>query len=379
MNRERFPRNDIISLLDTNPKFNMAESTPRCLSLAEILDKDLREKLSSVPLNYGTSQGSAAVRSLIASDAGVSSDEVLLTTGAAAATFLTVFCVCESGDEIVATTPNFPPTLDVINAVGAEYRPIELTFENSYQLNLSQLEPKLNANTKLVILVTPQNPSGVAIQRETINNAVRLVEQKAPNALLLVDESYRKAVYDDRRAVSSVAGVARRVLTTASLSKCHGTPGIRIGWVTCTNKRLMDQLVLAKMNTAVSCSIVDEFIAEQILRNEQPILSQHAADLSENLRTVRSWISEHKADLEWIEPDAGALCCVRLKPSRFDKHAVERLYELIGQSQSQIANGEWFGESRRVLRLGFGFLDKKRLESGLATLTTALQIILENK
>jgi DNA-binding transcriptional MocR family regulator len=78
--------------------------------------------------------------------------------------------------------------------------------------------------------------------------------------------------------------------------------------------------------------------------------------------------------VDWLRPDAGALCCFRLKPEAFDGAAVERFYTALAEEGVRVANGTWFGEEQRVFRLGFGLLTMPDLEAGLTGLTAALQL-----
>ena len=71
--------------------------------------------------------------------------------------------------------------------------------------------------------------------------------------------------------------------------------------------------------------------------------------------------------------DAGALCCVRLKPAVFNDVAVGHFYDVLAGEDVRVANGTWFGEDARVFRLGFGFLSMPDLEAGLAILSAAVR------
>ena len=74
-------------------------------------------------------------------------------------------------------------------------------------------------------------------------------------------------------------------------------------------------------------------------------------------------------------PDAGALCCVRLKPSVFDDGAVDCFYEGLAQEGVRVARGIWFGDEARVFRLGFGLLSKADLAAALTRLSAAVRRI----
>jgi aspartate/methionine/tyrosine aminotransferase len=369
----KFPPNEIISLLDVNLKFNLAESTATNLTFGEIADDVFLSAFKKLELGYGTSRGYEPLRNEIASRTATSADNVMITNGAAGSVFLTVFSLCSVGDEVVTVVPNFPPTMDIISAVGATKRTLPLSFDEGYELNIERLSSVLSERTRLVIFVTPHNPSGTSTTRKTIETAVRLVQQKSPKAYILIDETYREATYGDHQVTLSMAGFSERVLTTTSLSKCHGAPGIRLGWLTCNDTELLEQLTLAKLNTVISCSVMDEFVGLHILKNSQGILDQRKILLQKGVTVLEDWIQNNTAFVEWVRPDAGALCCVRLRPDVFTDTEVNAFYAQAGNVQVQLASGEWFGEQKRVFRLGFGFLPIPLLEQALSLLEGILR------
>lgn len=366
--KERFPYNDIITLLDQNRTFNLAESTSEDLLFGDILDSQLLTSLQKTKLSYGTSKGSITLRQLIAGKLNISHDKILITNGASSAIFLSLFSMCNTGDEVVTVIPNFPPTLDVISAVGATKKTIEISFDNKYQFSIPDLENKLTERTKLIILVSPHNPSGTIITDENVKSILRLMEIKSPKAYMLIDETYREATYGENIIRKSFAGFSEKILTTASLSKCHGTPGLRIGWVTCHNKTLLQQLTLAKMNTVISCSPLDEKIAVAVLQKDAEIFAYRKTILSKAIITVETWVTTNAEFIEWVKPSAGALCCIRLRQDRFSDDDVDRFYQLLPENELQLAAGNWFGQPKRIFRLGFGFLPLDTLECALKQL-----------
>ena len=77
--------------------------------------------------------------------------------------------------------------------------------------------------------------------------------------------------------------------------------------------------------------------------------------------------------VEWVRPDAGALCVVRLKPSMFSDGAVARFHQELARHDARVADGAWFGEEPRVFRLGFGLPEPVELDAALRVLTAALR------
>ena len=117
----------------------------------------------------------------------------MITNGAAGSIFLTAFSLCNAGDEVITVSPNFPPTMDIISAIGATKKTIPLSFDEKYELNIERLSSVLSERTKLVIFVTPHNPSGTSTTQKTIETAIHLIQRKSPGAYILIDETYRES------------------------------------------------------------------------------------------------------------------------------------------------------------------------------------------
>ncbi|KXU96502.1 aminotransferase [Caballeronia megalochromosomata] len=374
----RFPRNEIISLLDVNRPLNLAESTSQDLTLGELLELPGLEHIRDLKLGYGRSAGSVALREAIAEACKVPAEQIITTQGTALGLFLLAFEVCRSGDEAVLATPCFPPSRDCLVGAGVIVREVKLSFETGYRLDLEQIGEELSANTRLVSIASPQNPSGVQATRSEIERLLALMETRSPEAILFVDETYREATYGGNPAVESFAGLDARIVTGASVSKALGAPGLRTGWLTVADADLRSRLTIAKMNTVISGSVLDEALAAALLRSREGILEQRRKLLAAALEELSHWCERERGRIEWVRPDAGALCCVRLRREAFDDAAVSRFWELLPEHDLQLASGIWFGESERAFRLGFGYLPLARLAPALAALSTVLDAVLAN-
>jgi DNA-binding transcriptional MocR family regulator len=94
--------------------------------------------------------------------------------------------------------------------------------------------------------------------------------------------------------------------------------------------------------------------------------------LAGTLGELSVWCGAEGRRIEWIRPDAGALCSVRLRADVFDDAAVSRFWDLLPANDLQLASGAWFGESPRVFRLGFGYLPQERLGPALSALSSTM-------
>ncbi|MGX8013651.1 pyridoxal phosphate-dependent aminotransferase [Mesorhizobium sp. ORM8.1] len=373
--RGRFPRNDIISLLDVNRRFNLAESTAQDLTFGELIDlAGGAATLRDLKMGYGSSTGLPRLRSAIAALTGVEPDEVVTTQGTALGLFLLAFELCRAGDEAIIATPCFPPARASLAASGVTVRECRLTFDQGYRLTADLLAPLLNERTKLVSIASPQNPSGIRTSVAEVEAILELMRARAPEAILFVDETYRDATYGNETPPPSVAALDEAIITGGSVSKAHGAPGLRVGWLTVRDAGLRDRLTTAKMNIVISGSPLDETLACVVLDNRDMILSERRGLLAAGLSKVAAWVDRQNGRVDWVKPDGGALCCLRLSPDAFDAAAVNRFWSALPEADLQIGDGAWFGESSAILRLGFGYLPINVLAAALDALSKAIEV-----
>lgn len=372
--RGRFPRNEIISLLDVNRRYNLAESTAQDLTFGDIMEMaGGAAALGALKMGYGSSAGLPHLRAGIAALTGVQPDDVVTTQGTVLGLFLLAFELCRPGDEAVLAMPCFPPARDSLVSAGVTLRECRLTFDRGYRLTADLLEPLLNERTTLVSIASPQNPSGIRTTLAEINAILALMRRKAPAARLFVDETYRDATYGDEPTPQSAAMLDEAIIIGGSVSKVHGAPGLRVGWLTVRDSSLRERLTTAKMNIVLSGSPLDETLAAVVLHNREKILGARRGLLANGLSLVAAWVAGRKGLVDWIKPDGGALCCLRLKPDVFDAAGVKQFWSALQASELQIGNGAWFGESSAVLRLGFGYLPIDVLPAALDALSSAIE------
>ena len=364
-----FPASPITAVIDESPDVNLSESIGPDLSVADILGP---ADLAGVSLGYGTSAGDADLRALVAGRLGVPSGQVLLTAGAAGALFLVA--LLHSDGEIVAGLPCYPPMLDALRGLGARVVTVSGRFDDGYRIDTGAFRERLSARTRLVMVASPQNPAGVAITPGEIDEILAAMTKRCPEALLLVDETFREATYGGAAPAASFAGSTERVLTCASLSKAYGAPGLRIGWLTVPGDGLREQLRLAKFNSSICCGVLDEFLAARLLAQADRLLAARGDLMAAARATVEQWIGDHDGRLQWLRPEAGAFCCVRLDPERFGAADVRRFHDRLAERRTAVARGRWFGDSDHVMRLGLAYPPPGDLEKGLDIITDSLRL-----
>ena len=362
-----FATSPMSDLVDVPFRYDLAESTCPPLRIGDLVEP---HALADLELGYGSSSGDAELRALIGAATGVDAGQVLVTVGAIEAMFLLAQDRCRPGNAVLLASPCFPPARSIPEGLGARMDVVRLRFDDGYRLPLDAVARALTPRTRLVSLASPQNPSGVRLTGEELRGLLTAVEDRAPEAVVLVDETYREATYGDAPVPASGAALSPRVVTCGSLSKAHGAPGLRLGWLTTTDADLYERLRNAKFLTTIACSAADEFLAVQLLRRRGEVLAPRAALLQRALGELELWVRDQP--VEFVRPDGGALCCLRLPRDRVPDRAVPGFYARLAANDTRVAPGSWFGEEDRVFRLGFGHLPPTDFTEALARLADAL-------
>jgi aspartate/methionine/tyrosine aminotransferase len=328
---------------------------------------DLGISLHDLLLFYGDHKGRPELRELIAAESKLNQHDVLITPGAAAALFMVATALLEKGDHAVIAKSNYATNIETPRAIGARASYINLHFENGYALDLAELENLITADTKLVSLTYPHNPTGVLINEETLKKIIALVESK--NTWLLFDETYREMSFSTKLPVA--ASLSDRVVSVGSMSKSFGLPGIRIGWVICQHKKMMETLLAAKEQILITNSVIDEEIAYRYLLRKEELFSPVKAMIQQNFIRLKEFMQTQNL-LEWIEPAGGCVCFPRIrKDIRLDTDRFHKI--LLDKYSTYVGRGHWFEEDGRYMRIGYSWDKTEKLVKGLSNILNAIE------
>lgn len=217
-----------------NPSVNPPQKvTETMLSL-------IKEKLPVYLHGYTSAQGDAETRKAISDGikkrfgANVPPDYVYMTCGAAASLTITLKALIDDKkNEVVVFAPFFTEYRVFIENAGGKVV-VSLPEAETFQIDLSDLEKKITANTCAVIVNSPNNPSGVVYTEDTVKSLCALLEKKGEehgNEILLIsDEPYRDLVYDGVN-VPYIMNYYKNSVVCYSYSKALSLPGERIGYI----------------------------------------------------------------------------------------------------------------------------------------------------
>lgn len=221
---------------------NPSVPSPDCVNEAVVR---LTKELNPVELHgYTSAQGDLNVRKAVAGyinrefNANVNENCIYMTCGAAASLSVCIKALANENDEFITFTPFFPEYRVFVEAAGGKLVAVK-SEEGSFQIDLEAFENAINERTKAVIVNSPNNPSGVVLNRKSIDGLCEVLKRKSEEygrpVFLITDEPYRELVYDGIE-VPYLVNEYDDTFVCYSFSKSMSLPGERIGYVVVSPK-----------------------------------------------------------------------------------------------------------------------------------------------
>jgi aspartate/methionine/tyrosine aminotransferase len=342
-----------------NIECNLAES-----SVTDTNFKDLDFNIKDITLCYGDHKGLPALRELIAADYGLQPEHIILVPGAAAGLFIVATSLLNNESRLLVERPNYATNIETPRLINCAIDFIDLQFEEQFQLNLYKLNTLVQKNPSLISITTPHNPTGSALSEEELQEVVELASKH--NSLLLVDETYRDLSFETPPPLA--ATLSDKVISVSSVSKAYGLPGIRMGWIACTNKRLLELFLAAKEQIFICNSLLDEHVALHYLQHKNKFFAPVKEHIKKNFAILENHMNNSK-NLEWVKPKGGVVCYPRIIPA-IDYHKFYNI--LYNNYQTLVGAGHWFETDKRYMRIGFGWPTAEALAQGLRHIETTI-------
>ncbi len=185
--------------------------------------------------HYGPSAGLPDLRQAIAEYVSrsrgveVASDEVVVVPGGKPIIFFSILTLADVGDEVIYPNPGFPIYESMIQYVGARAVPIRLQEEKDFGLDVDELASLINDRTKLIILNSPQNPTGGVLSKQDIRDIAEAIGDR--NIMVLSDEIYSRLIFEgEHYSIMSVPGFKHRTILLDGFSKTYAMTGWRMGY-----------------------------------------------------------------------------------------------------------------------------------------------------
>ncbi|MHB9129083.1 MAG: pyridoxal phosphate-dependent aminotransferase [Candidatus Humimicrobiaceae bacterium] len=225
VNKLKSTGKDILSFAIGEPDFD----TPQNIKQAGI--NAIRDNFT----HYNPSAGIPALRQEIAKhisatrNISVDPEEVVVTPGGKPIIFYSLFALINPGDEVIYPNPGFPIYESIINFIDGVAVPIPIVEEKNFSIDVDYLEKIITPKTKMIILNSPQNPTGGVIEKEDLERIAELAIKH--NITIFSDEIYSGIVYDGKfNSIASIPGMKERTIILDGFSKTYAMTGWRLGY-----------------------------------------------------------------------------------------------------------------------------------------------------
>lgn len=160
----------------------------------------------------------------------VDSEEVVVTPGAKPIMFFSILACVNPGEEVLYPNPGFPIYESMINFVGAKPVPMPLKEENDFRLDVEYVKEKITNKTKMVILNSPENPTGGVLTREDLKAIADCLSER-DDVLVLSDEIYSRGIYEgEHESIASLPSMKDKTIILDGFSKTYAMTGWRLGY-----------------------------------------------------------------------------------------------------------------------------------------------------
>ena len=185
--------------------------------------------------HYSPASGIPELKPVLAEDVGkrrgitVNPNQVVVTPGAKPIMFFSLLALINPGDEVMYPNPGFPIYESVINFIGAKSVPYPLREEREFSFDINEFLSLISDKTRMIILNTPQNPTGGILTKDDLHAVAEVAQQK--DIIILSDEVYLNILYEGQHfSIASIPGMQDRTIILDGFSKTYAMTGWRLGY-----------------------------------------------------------------------------------------------------------------------------------------------------
>jgi aspartate aminotransferase len=328
------------------------------IQMKDALRNDLYEK---EVIGYSSSKGLEVLRDAIANDLNqtyhvdVTKDQVLVTPGGKFAIFAAILAKVSFGDRVGIPEPTWPVYENCTKLVNGRANPIHTTFEDEWRIDFQQIHELIQVKPTLLILCSPNNPTGKIIPAKNLRELAQLAEEKS--IYLLSDEVYQSYSFKPYKSILQCAN--SNFIYVNSFSKKFGMTGWRVGYA------VSDTETISRMQKIlqISISCVPEFIQKAALKAltmERKRFTDYATQMKERVKIACEAIKT--LPLSYIEPEGGMYIFPKADIEGFQSR--DFAHNLLDRRRVSIAPGEAFGEYPEHFRISLG-INEDQIKEGI--------------
>jgi aspartate/methionine/tyrosine aminotransferase len=326
--------------------------------------------------HYGSARGEKKLRSLIAQKIEKEygaiydpADEILITSGAQAGIHSAVMSLVEPGDEAIIFSPYYPAYLaDILIADGKPVI-IKLQPDNDYLPDIDTLARHITRKTKLLILHSPNNPTGKIYPRSLLSSIVELACQK--NFFIISDEVYEKIIYqgNEHHSILSFPEAKKRTIMINSFSKTYSMTGWRVGYLV-AERTILEQILKYHETFSICVNVPAQRAAIAALSDPQDCVKQMVAEYEKRCTYLVKELESIPA-LTFATPEGAFYLFIDIREFGLTS---QQMVEFLVREGILVIGGDAFGQDG-FIRLSFS-ASMKNLEIAMDRLRRAVDKLL---
>jgi alanine-synthesizing transaminase len=222
-------------------KLNLGNPAPFGLTAPDAVLRDVVHNIGNAQ-GYSDARGIHAARLAVAQSferrgvAGVGPDDVFLGNGVSELIVMSLQALLDTGDEVLVPSPDYPLWTGAINLCGGRAVHYRCDEQEGWAPDLEHVAAQVTANTRALVIINPNNPTGAVYPRETLLGLLDLARRH--DLLVLTDEIYDQILYEDAvHCCAAALAPDLLVLTLGGLSKTYRLAGFRSGWLVVSGPR----------------------------------------------------------------------------------------------------------------------------------------------
>jgi len=273
--------------------------------------------------------------------------EIVVTTGGQEAMNVIFQGLIDLGDEVLIADPFYTAYKSVVELAGGKMVYVPTYEKDDFALQPELIREKITPKTKVLIVVTPNNPTGSVIPRGTLEQIAKLAVEE--DLLVVSDEIYEKLIYDglEHISIATFPGMRERTVTLNGFSKAYSMTGWRIGYMAAPAD-FIDQIQMIKYNMTISVNHATQAAALAALSPKgQATIEKTCATYAERRRFFMKALDE--MGLTYGHPGGTFYIFANITPT--GKTALEFCRDLLHDTKIQIFPGTTYGHAEGYVRI----------------------------
>lgn len=302
-------------------------------------------------------------------------DDIIVSVGAKQAISNVILALINPGDEVITPTPCWVSYSELVKLAEGVPVAVPTTLETEYKITAAQLEAAITPKTKMLIICSPNNPTGSVYTHDELEAIVAVLERH-PQVFVISDEIYANILYTGHHeSMAQFASVRERVILINGVSKAYAMTGYRIGWMASTNHELIAAVKKLQGQEITCATTVAQKAAEAAYRGSQDCVEQMRR-IFEHRRNVMLALLRDIPGIRIAEPQ-GAFYLFPDVSSYYGKgniHSSSDMADyLLNEAHVACVAGSAFGEDK-CIRFSYA-TDEDSIREAMRRIKNALSVL----